>query len=266
MDQAIAPAAWSWHHCPPGAPFEPFESVPRRPGPAFGAAPGIPRDPILVIGDRVIETALYMPCRRKDRFAIRRTLADRPGPVGPPRSSPCPSPRPSQKARRLPAGRLSRGGDVFVLGKEIYVGSPATLRCIEGVWWLQAVLARSTRPSGPAELQVPPPGLCALDAPARAGDRVQERASWKGLPPSSPAGSSSTCRRGMRGEAGRERLGDRREDGAGGVRDARPGRGAWSSRPEVLTTPFAAVFMWGGAFRCWHHPLIARGGSPPSSR
>jgi|GEM_PF-3193805 len=25
---------------------------------------------------------------------------------------------------------------------------------------------------------------------------------------------------------------------------------------HVITTPFAGIFMWGGAFRCWHHPLI----------
>ena len=25
---------------------------------------------------------------------------------------------------------------------------------------------------------------------------------------------------------------------------------------DVISTPFSAVFMWGGSFRCWHHPLI----------
>jgi N-dimethylarginine dimethylaminohydrolase len=24
----------------------------------------------------------------------------------------------------------------------------------------------------------------------------------------------------------------------------------------VITTPFSAVYKLGGAFRCWHHPLI----------
>jgi len=24
----------------------------------------------------------------------------------------------------------------------------------------------------------------------------------------------------------------------------------------VLTTPFSAVYWQGGAFRCWHHPLV----------
>jgi len=25
---------------------------------------------------------------------------------------------------------------------------------------------------------------------------------------------------------------------------------------EVITTPFDVVYLWGGAFRCWHHPLV----------
>jgi N-dimethylarginine dimethylaminohydrolase len=29
---------------------------------------------------------------------------------------------------------------------------------------------------------------------------------------------------------------------------------------EVVTTPFSAVYLWGGAFRCWHHPLVREGG------
>ncbi len=27
---------------------------------------------------------------------------------------------------------------------------------------------------------------------------------------------------------------------------------------KVITTPFSAVSMWGGAFRCWHHPLVRK--------
>ena len=36
-----------------------------------------PRDPILVIGYKVIETSMLEPYRRKERFAIRRTIEDR---------------------------------------------------------------------------------------------------------------------------------------------------------------------------------------------
>jgi len=36
-----------------------------------------PRDPALVIGDKVIETAMYEPNRRKERFAVRRTIGER---------------------------------------------------------------------------------------------------------------------------------------------------------------------------------------------
>jgi len=25
---------------------------------------------------------------------------------------------------------------------------------------------------------------------------------------------------------------------------------------EMITTPFDAVYLWGGAFRCRHHPLV----------
>ena len=36
-----------------------------------------PRDPMLVIGNKVIETAMYEPTRRKERFAVRRAIGKR---------------------------------------------------------------------------------------------------------------------------------------------------------------------------------------------
>lgn len=41
-----------------------------------------PRDPILVIGNKVIETSMLEPYRRKERFAIRRTIEKRLQKVG----------------------------------------------------------------------------------------------------------------------------------------------------------------------------------------
>ncbi|WP_020667725.1 dimethylarginine dimethylaminohydrolase family protein [Amycolatopsis nigrescens] len=107
-----------------------------------GGDPMFARDPLLVIGNRVIETSLMMPSRRKEIFAYRDLLAERL--AGDPGASyvAVPHPAPASPDPVIPdgAGPFLEGGDVFVLGTDVLVGNSGLASNRAGIEWLDRLL------------------------------------------------------------------------------------------------------------------------------
>jgi glycine amidinotransferase len=100
-----------------------------------------PRDPILIVGNTIIEMPLYAPFRRKERFAIRRTIGERIS-ESDARVVSAPEPLPQHESEQTGygPGPFLEGGDVFVLGRDIYVGNSGIASNKPGICWLQDCL------------------------------------------------------------------------------------------------------------------------------
>ena len=104
------------------------------------------RDPVIVIGNNVIETALRQPYRNKERWLLRNLLCEISQ-----RSNvnyvsmPVPFPV-KMDAGHSVRGPLLEGGDVLVFGKDILVGyNETTATSRAGNTWLQNYLGSSYR-------------------------------------------------------------------------------------------------------------------------
>jgi N-dimethylarginine dimethylaminohydrolase len=240
----------------PVAPFLPHEEAYLADLGYHNSQQYFPRDPILVIGDTLIETAMTCPMRRSERFAIRRTLEER---LRGCRvvSLPEPVPLPEDESGAFGPGPFLEGGDVFVLGSDIYVGNTGNASNGAGIDHLRRILGEAYRVH---EVRLSGRFLhldCVLSTP-RPGLAVVCREGFvDGLPPFLKGWELIEI---SAGDA-EERLAtnmlvlDRKTDL---IAEELPELGEALTRAgqEVIATPFSAVFMWGGAFRCWHHPLI----------
>jgi glycine amidinotransferase len=93
------------------------------------------RDPMLVVGRRVIELPMRIPCRRREVFGLRPILADMAANGFEWISAPTPSPaEPSDDDLFL------EGGDVLVDGPQIYVGISGCASTERAADWLQRIL------------------------------------------------------------------------------------------------------------------------------
>lgn len=216
-----------------------------------------PRDPIVVIGNTLIETAMYAPYRRKERFSIRRTLADRLIKSNVRiLSMPEPYPLPEKQGGYGP-GTFLEGGDVFLLGKDIYVGNTGNATSPEGIRWLQNALGEDYRIH---EVKLSRKFLhldCVLATPRPGLALVCREAFMEGLPPFLRDWDLINITQ----EDAEQKLAanllvlDEKTvlvaEEVPHVADALSHAGQ-----QVIITPFSAVFIWGGAFRCWHHPLL----------
>ncbi|MFI0433344.1 MAG: amidinotransferase [Candidatus Nanopelagicales bacterium] len=215
-----------------------------------------PRDPIVVIGDKVIEAALRSPARRSERFAIRRTIAD----LVPANSSvaiPEPMPIPEGEDISFGPGPFLEGGDVFVLGRDIYVGLTGNASNAAGAAALRGVLGDDYRvhevPLSSSFLHLD----CVLSTLREGLALVCREGFADGLPTFlegwelidiSPADAEARLATNVLVLDPATVL----------VAEETPEVAEALDRvgQTVITTPFSAVFLWGGAFRCWHHPLV----------
>ncbi|MDO6765679.1 dimethylarginine dimethylaminohydrolase family protein [Agarivorans sp. 1_MG-2023] len=97
------------------------------------------RDAVVVIGNHFIETNMFDPGRRRDRFAIRRTLGERLNNSNAKIVSMPESPIIVDDNGFGP-GPFLEGGDTFVLGKTILVGNSGNASNTAGIEWLQRYL------------------------------------------------------------------------------------------------------------------------------
>jgi hypothetical protein len=79
------------------------------------------RDPFLVIGNHVIETSMREFERRKERFGIRRAIQERLI-EGNANWVSMPQAAPAREAAGYGPGPFLEGGDVLLLGRDIYAG------------------------------------------------------------------------------------------------------------------------------------------------
>lgn len=110
-----------------------------------GGAPIAPqifvRDPMIVIGHTVIETALRPAYRFRERYGLRPVFAELQARGADYRVMPPPSPLPVAQMWDL-TGPILEGSDVFVMGADVLVGVSQGRSASngEGVDWLRATL------------------------------------------------------------------------------------------------------------------------------
>lgn len=97
------------------------------------------RDPMIVVGEHLIEGSLRLRCRQRERFGLRALLQGHAGRSGA---------RWSSVPLGLPNGvdgPYLEGGDVLLNGREIYVGMSGCASDMAGIDWLQALLGETYR-------------------------------------------------------------------------------------------------------------------------
>ncbi len=220
-----------------------------------------PRDPILVIGNKVIETSMLEPYRRKERFAIRRTIEKRLQKSGSFLvSMPQPDPYQSRSVGDYGPGPYLEGGDVMLVGKDIYVGHTGNATNLAGIRWLSDYLGQEYRVHAvqlsrrflhlDTTLALPRPGLAIVCQEAFTEGLPKFLNGWKLINVSADDAEKKLGCNGLVLSKdsiiiGANLPGLKKELEAEGL--------------EVITTPIDALSWQGGGFRCWHHPLIRLG-------
>lgn len=212
------------------------------------------RDPLLVVGDHVIETSMREFERRKERFGIRRGITARLDEGGA-RWVSMPQPIPERGTKGYGPGPFLEGGDVLLLGRELYVGCSGHASNEAGIRWLQRYLGPDYRVHlVPLErgflhldvvLSLPRPGLAIVCREAFSEGLPAFLEGWELIEVS----VEDTTRLACNGLVLDERTylcAEEHEAVAEAL--ARAGQ-------EVLTLRYDVVSMWGGSFRCSHHPL-----------
>ena len=214
-----------------------------------------PRDPILVIDDTVIETALREPVRRRERFSIRDTLVPNLK-EGDHKYVSMPEPEPPGSATDCGRGPFLEGGDVVLNGYEVYVGLSGHASNLAGVTWLRQFLGEQYRvtPVGinPAlehldcVLSLPKPGLAVICREAIVGDLPDSLRDWDVIEVSIEEAKALAVN-GLILDKNTYICGDNQPR----LAEALTKHGL-----EVITLAFDAVTRWSGGMRCAHHPLV----------
>lgn len=215
-----------------------------------------PRDPIVVVGEALIESAMRMPTRRSERFPIRRTLAHRVDPAAI-RSLPEPAPEPEGDDGSFGPGPFLEGGDVFVLGRDVWVGVSGNASNEAGVAAL-AHLLRDTHTVHAVPmtssflhldcvLATPREGLALVCRDGFADGLPAFLDGWDIIEVSAADAEQRLATNVLVLDPQTVLVAAETPEIAEAL--ARAGQ-------DVITAEFSAVLMWGGAFRCWHHPLV----------
>ena len=217
-----------------------------------------PRDPMLVIGNKFIETAMYEPNRRRERFAIRRTIGDRLANSNAQIiSMPEPEPYPADENGKYGPGPFLEGGDVMLVGRDIYVGNTGNASNTAGIRWLQNCLGREYRVHEiplsshflhlDCVLALPRPGLAVICREAFVKGVPEFLKNWKLIGVSAEDAEKKLGCNGLVLNEKTMMVGDDMPDLARALR---------AEGTEVLTARIDGIYWQGGGFRCWHHPLV----------
>jgi N-dimethylarginine dimethylaminohydrolase len=217
-----------------------------------------PRDPMLVIGNKFIETAMLEPNRRKERFAIRRTIGDRlAGSNARIVSMPEPEPFPADANGKYGPGPFLEGGDVMLVGHDIYVGNTGNASNTAGIRWLQNCLGNKYRVHEvplsdhflhlDCVLALPRPGLAVICKEAFVEGIPDFLKDWKLIEVSAEDAEQKLGCNGLVLDEKTMIVGDDMPALAESLR---------AEGTEVLTARIDGIYWQGGGFRCWHHPLV----------
>lgn len=217
-----------------------------------------PRDPMLVIGNKYIETELFIPLRRRERFGIRSAIANRLAESNAQVvSMPVAIPTKEDKDGSWGPGPFLEGGDVFLFGKDIYVGNSGNASNSAGIAWLRQYLGAEYAVH---EIKLTPKFLhldCCLATPRPGLAVICREAFVDGLPdflndwklidvPFTDAKEKLACN-GLVIDEKTIMISTGLDSLAQNLRNA---------GQEVIETPFDAITQYAGGFRCWHHPLV----------
>jgi glycine amidinotransferase len=210
-----------------------------------------PRDPLLVVGARVLELTARDVARRRERFPLRRLLR-RVLTDGLARVTAMPMADPCGGAGD--GGAFLDGGDCLVAGGTIYVGVARDRVDDAGVVWLRRVLGRRRTVETVSCLEaihldcalcLVRPGL-GLFCPELIGEPPASLARWTWIEVSRKEAVVGLATNGLHLDARTLVL----PEGVERVADALRARGH-----EVETVPFDAVTALVGGLRCWSQPL-----------
>ncbi len=211
------------------------------------------RDPMLVIGNTVMETALKVPMRAKERFGLRSILRDLWENRGATYAS-MPIPQPEFPED----GVYIEGGDVLLNGYEIYVGNSDRASSDAGRKWLQEQLGPKYKVIT-VDLDSQWEHLDCVLALLRPGLGIIYRDGFKDPLPESIRDwdyVEVTLDEAKRLAANALVL-----DENTCIMDSQHQRIIKELRERghnVIDIPYDAVAKWGGAFRCSHHPIIRK--------
>ncbi|TWT81286.1 Inosamine-phosphate amidinotransferase 1 [Planctomycetes bacterium CA13] len=217
-----------------------------------------PRDPMLVIGNKFIETAMYEPNRRKERFAIRRTIGDRLANSNARIvSMPEPEPFPADENGKYGPGPFLEGGDVMLVGRDIYVGNTGNASNKAGMRWLQNCLGNKYRVHEvplsshflhlDCVLALVRPGLAVICKEAFIKGIPDFLKDWKLIDVSAEDAEQKLGCNGLVLDENTMIVGDDMPELAESLS---------AEGTEVLTARIDGIYWQGGGFRCWHHPLV----------
>jgi N-dimethylarginine dimethylaminohydrolase len=216
------------------------------------------RDTILVIGDKFIETAMFEPNRRKERFAIRRTLKARLARNHIPIITMLePEPYPADENGKYGPGPFLESGDVMLVGYDIYVGNTGNASNPAGMRWLQDCLGSKYRVHEimlsshflhlDCVLALPRPGLAIICKEGFINGVPEFLKGWTLIEVSPEDAEKKLGCNGLVLDEKTMIIGSDMPKLAAALR---------AEGTEVLTTPVDAMTWQGGGFRCWHHPLV----------
>ncbi len=214
-----------------------------------------PRDPVLVIGNRVIETSLKIPMRAREKFIIRKIFEPFLGKDKNIQYIAAPSVSPSFKNDEI----YLEGGDVLLNGKEIYVGFSGNATSVEGIKWLQRYLGNSYKVHQidiknfqhlDCVMSLIRPGLGIIVKEAFVGELPDTLKKWDFIEVSVEDANNLAANVFILGK--NKVIIDERYVY---LKNELEKRGV-----TVRAVPFDAISQMGGGFRCSHHP-IRRAGS-----
>lgn len=212
------------------------------------------RDPIVVIGDRIIELAMRYPFRRRQKFTLRETLARRAAEAGALFVS-MPEPLPIPMEAGWGEGPFLEGGDVLLNGRHVYVGMSGHASTPSGAAWLQQLLGADYAVETVAisqgfihldcVLSLPRPGLALACLEALPDGLPASLAGWDVIEVSTHEAKRLGCN-GLILDSDTYVIDATHQR----VADALAQKGV-----NVIAIPYDGPAQFGGGLRCSHHPL-----------
>jgi len=209
-----------------------------------------PRDPMIVVGNHVIDASLRLKCRQRERYGLRSLVQKMAAERGARWSSvPLGSPT-------CVDGPFLEGGDVLLNGHEIYVGMSGCASDMAGIDWLQALLGERYRVIPVAlrsnvlhldcALGLIKPGLLVWCPEKLIDGLPMSLRSWDAIVVSKDE-ANLLATNGLILEEGRM-IAD--ADNKRVIEELR------KRKVDVVPLPFEGPISCGGGLRCAHHPLL----------
>jgi N-dimethylarginine dimethylaminohydrolase len=209
-----------------------------------------PRDPLIVVGDHVIEASLRLICRQRERYGLRPIVQQ----VAQQRGA-----RWSSVPLGTPGcvdGPFLEGGDTLLNGFEVYVGMSGCASDMAGIDWLQALLGETYRAIPVAMksnvlhldccLALVKPGLLVYCPEKLIDGLPMSLRAWDKIAVS-PDEANRLATNGLILEEGRMIVDS---DNSRVIDELR------KRSVEVIPLPFDGPIRVGGGMRCAHHPLL----------